>query len=448
MSRNWLQQRLLPFFLHRACYLQPSLLNLYNLCRWMNRPRPSYFDKLPDDMILEILKHLESPLLTSAVSKGFYRISQDLSLIPSVSRYLSPHTNELIGKVDSACTFQATAYHQLLQELKVVDQVFKTSDISSQLGIDLHTPSSYANAERLIDATTTILFHHQKLRFVDEYALAPLDSVSIPSILKKGSDIHSLFDNPLAIEKITLLWIRYRYHFSISDFVELKRIPKELWKLTALENLNLEDLHLTLLPNVIGRLTALKELYISNNSLTTLPDSISQLTALKQLQAEKNLLRSLPNTIGELTALEELDLSDNPLTTFPDSISQLTSLQMLRLGSCHIESLPDAIGGLTALQCLFLYNNALSSLPSTIIQLTALKGLLLPFNRFKTFPSIVCTLTSLQGLWISHNQISSFPAELCNLPALIQLDFSSQSSNDTSANEVDWEEWLKKTFGD
>lgn len=182
--------------------------------------------------------------------------------------------------------------------------------------------------------------------------------------------------------------------------------------------------------------------------LTTLPDSISQLTALKQLQAEKNLLRSLPNTIGELTALEELDLSDNPLTTFPDSISQLTSLQMLRLGSCHIESLPDAIGGLTALQCLFLYNNALSSLPSTIIQLTALKGLLLPFNRFKTFPSIVCTLTSLQGLWISHNQISSFPAELCNLPALIQLDFSSQSSNDTSANEVDWEEWLKKTFGD
>jgi Leucine-rich repeat (LRR) protein len=71
--------------------------------------------------------------------------------------------------------------------------------------------------------------------------------------------------------------------------IKLKTLPKEIWNLTNLEVLYLNDNKLTTLPKEIGNLVNLEKLYLHGNSLTKLPETILELNKLRKLSINKSL---------------------------------------------------------------------------------------------------------------------------------------------------------------
>lgn len=76
-------------------------------------------------------------------------------------------------------------------------------------------------------------------------------------------------------------------------------------------------------------LTHLTHLYVNDNSLTKVPSEIGKLVNLQVFDASNNKLRSLPAEIGDLIRLRELLLSNNYLRTLPFEMGRLFNLQML-----------------------------------------------------------------------------------------------------------------------
>ena len=128
-----------------------------------------------------------------------------------------------------------------------------------------------------------------------------------------------------------------------SKFESLSEIPIEVFGLSNLTGLVLDDNQLTSLPESIGQLANLTELYLSGNQFTSLPESIAQLKNLMVLDLSSNQLTSLPESIGQLTNLTDLILSNNELTSLPETITQLTKLKKLNLRGNKLESPPQEV---------------------------------------------------------------------------------------------------------
>ena len=155
------------------------------------------------------------------------------------------------------------------------------------------------------------------------------------------------------------------------DFGLTGAVPAEVGRLSALEELDLNDNQLTSLPAEIGQLTLLETLNLRGNQLTSLPAEIGQLTALLLLDLEENQLTSLPAEIGQLGSLLSLTLEGNQLTSLPAEIGQLASLESLTLDHNQLTSLPAEIGQLASLKHLYLGDNQLTSVPAAIRELRA-----------------------------------------------------------------------------
>ena len=194
-------------------------------------------------------------------------------------------------------------------------------------------------------------------------------------------------------------------------------VPAEVGRLSALEELDLNDNQLTSLPAEIGQLTLLETLNLRGNQLTSVPAEIGQLTALLLLDLEENQLTSLPAEIGQLTALDQLSLVGNQLTSVPAEIGQLALLRELYLQSNQLTSLPAEIGQLGSLLSLTLEGNQLTSLPAEIGQLASLESLTLDHNQLTSLPAEIGQLASLKHLYLGDNQLTSVPAAIRELRA-------------------------------
>jgi hypothetical protein len=158
--------------------------------------------------------------------------------------------------------------------------------------------------------------------------------------------------------------------------------------------LSLYSKGLQVLPREIGRLTRLQELVLANNLLATLPQEMEALTELTVLDASGNLLDSVPDGYG-LVHLQRLDLSRNRLTALPLNIN-VTRLEVLYLEGNRIRSLPPDFHYLTVLRELGLSSNLLDSLPADIGELRALRHLNVSRNALRTLPA------SLTGLELDY----------------------------------------------
>ncbi|XP_067004645.1 CCR4-NOT transcription complex subunit 6-like [Anabrus simplex] len=83
-------------------------------------------------------------------------------------------------------------------------------------------------------------------------------------------------------------------------------------------------------PN-LWQLTHLTSLYLNDNSLTRIPPDIAKLINLRILDLSSNKLRSLPAELGELIQLRELLLNNNSLRVLPYELGKLFQLQCLGL---------------------------------------------------------------------------------------------------------------------
>ncbi len=125
-------------------------------------------------------------------------------------------------------------------------------------------------------------------------------------------------------------------------------IPKEIWKLVNLKELNLNSKNLIWeLPKEIWSLKKLERLNISNNNLTwKLPKEIWNLENLKYFYLSWNEFNwNFPAEISNLKKLEYLDLSRNKFSwEFPNKILNLKNIYVLLLSKNNFTwNVPDDI---------------------------------------------------------------------------------------------------------
>lgn len=165
------------------------------------------------------------------------------------------------------------------------------------------------------------------------------------------------------------------------NYLDLDKVPDELWELRHITHLFLTGNKLKEIPSDILQLSNLQYLDISGNQLTQFPEEILHLEKLNTIDISSNALINLPNNIRDLRNITALDCFGNKLTSLPESIGDCINLTSLRAGNNEIDCLPQSIGKLTFLDTLDLSFNEIEELPSSIYALHRLAELDLSGNR-------------------------------------------------------------------
>jgi internalin A len=103
--------------------------------------------------------------------------------------------------------------------------------------------------------------------------------------------------------------------------IALKKIQEAQY--AEANELDLSFLGLKILPPEVFELTTLKSLYLNDNKLKSLPAKIIHLTSLHSLYLSSNQLHSLPTEFGQLSNLQKLDLRNNLLASLPSELKNL-----------------------------------------------------------------------------------------------------------------------------
>jgi len=211
------------------------------------------------------------------------------------------------------------------------------------------------------------------------------------------------------------------------DGINLSEIPKELYNLEDIDNLDVSRNKLTKIPIEISQLTSLKSLHLDSNKFSEIPIQLFQLIHLTHLYLNDNAISELPPEIGQLTYLEMLHLSNNPFSTLPAELGLLTNLTHLYLNNNRLVSLPSKISQLKNITQLYLYDNELQVLPEQISELSNLNWLGIAGNRIREIPSWIGNLRNLETLIIGTGNyqkvsIPILPPEIGNLTNLKRLD--------------------------
>ena len=91
------------------------------------------------------------------------------------------------------------------------------------------------------------------------------------------------------------------------------------------------------------RLSALEEMIINDNTLNELPSSIGLLRNLNTLIADHNLLKELPHSICSCVSLRILSLADNNIRQLPEDLGRLTSLKVMNFSNNILSYLPFSL---------------------------------------------------------------------------------------------------------
>ena len=98
--------------------------------------------------------------------------------------------------------------------------------------------------------------------------------------------------------------------------------------------LDLSHIPLTRLPKDLAKVSGLEELYLHNNNLTALPDNLGDTSKLRLLSLGRNQISSLPDSLRKRwDTFEILYLGDNHFTTNPIDEEWMTMFQQGSIGS-------------------------------------------------------------------------------------------------------------------
>ncbi len=127
-------------------------------------------------------------------------------------------------------------------------------------------------------------------------------------------------------------WIQSysKYFWCLIEFWQKKSLVNEI-----IENLNFKQIKNKFLGSIrnlspqLWSMTHLTSLYLNDNSLCRIPADIARLTSLMHLDLSCNKLRSLPAELGDLIMLRELLLNNNYLRCLPYELGKLFQIQTL-----------------------------------------------------------------------------------------------------------------------
>lgn len=129
--------------------------------------------------------------------------------------------------------------------------------------------------------------------------------------LKKMLKIHNSISGIIKIDTL------------IKKNLTLTKIPKEIYFLTNLTKLILNENKIRIIPKQIGNLIKLKILYLIDNLIEELPIEIGELINLENLMLTYNKLKTIPKEISNLTKLKMLYINENPISKIPEEIEHM-----------------------------------------------------------------------------------------------------------------------------
>jgi internalin A len=229
---------------------------------------------------------------------------------------------------------------------------------------------------------------------------------------------------------------------------EYSEVPKEVFELTHLEKLTLEEFELESIPSGIYRLTSLKELRIIDSKLKEFPTELKELDNLTDLTFSSSEIVEVSAEAITWEKLRYLNISgcsklinisylppnltyihigSTPLKSIPPAVFALKHLGKLVATGLGLNHVPLDILKLTTLRALFLGRNNLTDLPAELSTLQNISELWLYENKFKEFPSVISSFKNLQSLNLNKNKLSDIPDTFSNLENLDSLDLSSNN---------------------
>jgi GTPase SAR1 family protein len=185
--------------------------------------------------------------------------------------------------------------------------------------------------------------------------------------------------------------------------------------------LDLTGKNLDIIPDDVFKLTNLRTLILDNNNLTDIPSSISELANLEVLSLNSNKLKTVNTNISKLTKLKTLSIADNNLTELHGNIFNISNLKSLFAYDNKINNLSKDISRLKKLETLILSNNNLTEIPKTISNLRLLQEINLSHNKIIQIPKELYDIQKLELIDLSYNQLSEIPKLISELPKLVNL---------------------------
>ena len=166
--------------------------------------------------------------------------------------------------------------------------------------------------------------------------------------------------------------------------------------------------------NIEALTVTIEKLNLSDNKIKKIPKELFTLPALNTLILVRNRIKSIPIEWTRCKGLSVFCIAMNPLEKLPNEFPQF--LRTLNVAYCNLTELPEGISKCCFLEELVASGNLFTSIP----KLAAIVTLILSRNKLTEIPQCPKTLACLD---CSHNFITSIPEDI-NYPKLIDLDLS------------------------
>jgi len=213
----------------------------------------------------------------------------------------------------------------------------------------------------------------------------------------------------------------YRVDLSEND---LNKIPRIIFKLSNLQELNLSVNNLTEL-NHLEELQNLQILNIGMNNFKTFPIEITKLKKLKTLDIWWNDIKTFPEAFYENNVnIEELNLTSMFEFDFANNLSKVhrfKNLRQLNLGNNQIKNLNIEFDKLSNLETFGYIRQDKIDIKSIILELSKCKKLTtihLSVNHIKELPSEISLLNNLEELNLYENELTNLPDNLIKMKRL------------------------------
>lgn len=181
---------------------------------------------------------------------------------------------------------------------------------------------------------------------------------TLPKKLKKLKSLDYLIAGKNSLDQLSNYpFHRFKKLKTVNFYnASLRNVPKKLFRVGTLEELDLYYNFIRLLDGDLSKWTNLKTLALSYNNMWKLPDETYELTSLKTLFAHHNKIEKLPSLPS---SLEILDIGYNDFTEFPFAINSLRNLKELDYNGNNVDRpiLEDYLP--ENLEILFIKNNPL-----------------------------------------------------------------------------------------
>ncbi|XP_058118367.1 leucine-rich repeat-containing protein 47-like [Anopheles ziemanni] len=183
------------------------------------------------------------------------------------------------------------------------------------------------------------------------------------------------------------------------------------------------------LDEAIYKLTALNLLDVNDTSLQTISPQVKELRHLQSLLLFRNKITQIPATIGQLSELKVLDLSGNKICTLPDELTALRSLTTLNLSFNQLQTLD--LSKLDQLSVCNLSGNELTEVPQFYTgQVHHLTDVNLEKNRIVSLPEVLTQQQILKVLNVADNKIEQVPKYLTKCIKLKEINLKGNPLKD------------------